>query len=95
MAWEHLNIIDGDGVQYDIGVVEWMIIRKIDSVMNDDRTVTITIKIDGSNEYKFMRWLDLMNAYDSYRKNKASIKSLKKEIISDYDKDFREEDDDW
>lgn len=73
-----------------------MVIRKIDSVMNDDRTVTITIKIDGSNEYKFMRWLDLMNAYDGYRKNKASMELLKKEIITDYDKDFRDEDgDDW
>lgn len=57
---------------------------------------TITLKLDSINAWKCYRWIDLMNAYDSYRKSVNMFNKLIKEIAEDYDKDFKEdEEESW
>lgn len=71
-----------------------MIVEKIvDSVESDNENkITITLKIDAINMWKFMRWVELMNAYDDFRKSSNNYELLFNEIITDYDKDFGEKD---
>ena len=69
-----------------------MIVEKIvDSVESDNENkITITLKIDAINMWKFMRWVELMNCYDDFRKSSNNYELLFNEIITDYDKDFGE-----
>ena len=53
------------------------------------------IQINSIDDYKFRRWLDLMNVYDDMRKSTHTYKSLLNEIETDYDKDLKEEYDKW
>ena len=48
------------------------------------------IQINPIDDYKFRRWLDIMNSYDDMRKSTNNFKSLLDEVIVDYDKDFDE-----
>ena len=54
---------------------------------------TYIIKINPIDDYKFRRWLDIMNNYDNMKKSTHNYKSLLDEIKTDYDKDFKERDD--
>lgn len=56
---------------------------------------TYVIQINPIDDYKFRRWLDIMNSYDDMRKSAHSYKSLLDEIETDYDKDLKEEYDEW
>lgn len=56
---------------------------------------TYVIQIKPIDDYKFRRWLDIMNSYDDMRKSSHSYKSLLNEIETDYDKDLKEEYDEW
>lgn len=69
-----------------------MIVEEIvDSVETDNENkTTITLKIDAINMWKFMRWVELMNCYDDFRKSSNNYELLFNEIITDYDKDFGE-----
>ena len=69
-----------------------MIVSKIkDDPENDTEFVkTYIIQINPIDDYKFRRWLDLMNVYDDMRKSTHSYKSLLDEVRIDYDKDFDE-----
>ena len=57
--------------------------------INDGKSMEIAFEIDPINEWKFMRWIDLMNAYDTLRKATHDYHTLQDEIIEDYDKDYR------
>ena len=69
-----------------------MIVTKIeDDPENDTEFVkTYIIQINPIDDYKFRRWLDLMNVYDDMRKSTHTYKSLLDEVRIDYDKDFDE-----
>lgn len=69
-----------------------MIVSKIkDDPENDTEFVkTYIIQINPIDDYKFRRWLDLMNVYDDMRKSTHTYKSLLDEVRIDYDKDFDE-----
>lgn len=64
--------------------------RKI--VDNSPELIEFTITINSIDEWKFMRWLDIMNSYDEMRKSDNNFHSLIKEMRDDYDKDFKESD---
>ena len=70
-----------------------MITERVDR-KEDENGVSylFTIKINKINEWKFMRWLDIMNSYDDLRKSKYNYYSLLKEVENDYAKDFKERD---
>lgn len=63
--------------------------------VDDGKSMEIAFNINPIDEWKFMRWIDLMNAYDDYRKSFHEYNVLRNEIISDYNKDFKESDDEW
>ena len=63
--------------------------------VDNGKSMEIAFDIEPINEWKFMRWIDLMNAYDTYRKTLHDYNKLRDEIIEDYDKDFRGDDDKW
>ena len=65
------------------------------NTIDDGKSLEIAFEIEPINEWKFMRWIDLMNAYDDYRKSFDDYNTLRKEIIEDYNKDYREDDDKW
>lgn len=54
---------------------------------------TYIIQINPIDDYKFRRWLDIMNNYDDMRKSTYNYESLLDEVKTDYDKDFKERDD--
>ena len=70
-----------------------MIVEKItDCPEKDSEFVkTYVIQINPINDYKFRRWLDVMNSYDDSRKATNNFNSLILEIMNDYDKDFDDE----
>ena len=55
----------------------------------------IAFEINPIDEWKFMRFIDLINAYDTYRKSLNDFKTLMDEIKEDYDKDFKRDDCEW
>ena len=63
-----------------------------DDIQSEDsgESYTITLKLNSINAWKCHRWIDLMNAYDTYRKSANMYNKLIKEIAEDYDKDFKE-----
>ena len=63
--------------------------------MDDGKSMEIAFNINPIDEWKFMRWVDMMNAYDDMRKSTANFNQLRREIIDDYDKDFKQEECDW
>ena len=66
-----------------------------DDPENDTEFIkTYVIQINPIDDYKFRRWLDIMNSYDDMRKSTHNYKSLLDEVRIDYDKDFKE-DDEW
>ena len=71
----------------------YVICKQTDSNVLDDGSIQITFTIKEIDNWKFMRWIDLMNAYDDMRKSTHEYSQLIKEIGEDYDKDFKEEDD--
>ena len=67
-----------------------MIVEKITDCLEKDSEFvkTYVIQINPINDYKFRRWLDVMNNYDDSRKASNNFNSLILEIMNDYDKDF-------
>lgn len=63
--------------------------------VDDGKSMEIAFNINPIDEWKFMRWVDMMNAYDDMRKSTANFNQFRREIIDDYDKDFKEEECDW
>lgn len=63
--------------------------------VDDGKSMEIVFNINPIDEWKFMVWVDMMNAYDDMRKSTANFNQLRREIIDDYDKDFKEEECDW
>ena len=56
---------------------------------------TYIIQINSIDDYKFRRWLDIMNSYDDIRKSTNNYNSLLDEVRVDYDKDYEDLDDEW
>lgn len=73
-----------------------MIVTKIQDVPENSSEFVkqYIIEINPIDDWKFRRWLDIMNSYDSMRKSTNNYKTLLDEVESDYDKDFKE-DDEW
>ena len=72
-------------------------VRLIAKIINEEREteykkICYSIEINDIDDYKFRRWLDLMNSYDDSRKSTNNFNELLKEIQTDYDKDFKSED---
>lgn len=61
----------------------------------DKSTTEFTILIDSLDVWKFSRWLELIEAYDSSRKSSNLFNTLINEIRDDYDKDFKKEESLW
>ena len=61
----------------------------------DKSTTEFTILIDSLDVWKFSRWLELIEAYDCSRKSSDLFDTLIREIMKDYDKDFKHEEDLW
>ena len=68
-----------------------MIIENIEQTVRTESQFTVEITVKNINEWKFFRWLELMDAYDDARKSNFKVNNLSKEIMEDYDKDFKEE----
>lgn len=72
-------------------------VRLIAEIIRDEKfpnlkKIQYVIEINEDNDYKFCRWLDLMNAYDDSRKSTNNFNELLNEIQEDYDKDFKSDD---
>ena len=67
-----------------------LIVEQTNSEILDDGSIHIEMTIRDINNWKFMRWIDLMNAYDDMRKSSYTYKKIQQEIIDDYDKDFKD-----
>ena len=67
-----------------------MIVEQTNSEILDDGSIRIEMTIRDINNWKFMRWIDLMNAYDDMRKSSHTYKKIQQEIVDDYDKDFKD-----
>ena len=73
-----------------------MIAKLITSHRIDDKdAMEIAFEIKPVDEWKFMRFIDLLNAYDTYRKSLSDVEILMDEIKEDYDKDFKRDDCEW
>ena len=72
-----------------------MIVHKIEDCPDRDSEFvkTYILQINPIDDYKFRRWLDIMNSYDDSRKATHNFNSLVREVMTDYDKDFNNEDD--
>ena len=68
-----------------------LIIENIEQTVRTESQFTVEITVKNINEWKFFRWLELMDAYDDARKSNFKVNNLSKEIMEDYDKDFKEE----
>ena len=69
------------------------LIRKTSFEELDDGTAIFEVTVDGLSIWKFSRFLELIEAYDTGRKAKNSFDLLLEEIKEDYDKDFKKDDD--
>ena len=71
-----------------------MIVTKIQDVPENSSEFVkqYIIEINPLDDYKFRRWLEIMNSYDDMRKSTNNYKSLVDEVETDYDKDFKEDD---
>lgn len=49
------------------------------------------VTIDAINEWKFIVWIDLMNAYDDFEKSRHDVSKFRNQIIDDYKKDFKDD----
>lgn len=56
--------------------------------VEDNKKLEIAFDVKPINEWKFMRFIELINAYDDYRHSLHKFKMLKKELMEDYNKDF-------
>ena len=63
--------------------------------IDGEDAMEIAFEIKPIDEWKFMRFIDLLNAYDTYRKSLSDVKTLMDEIREDYDKDFDGDDCEW
>ena len=69
------------------------LIRKTSFEELDDGTALFEVTVDALCIWKFSRFLELIEAYDTGRKAKNSFELLLEEIKEDYDKDFKKDDD--
>ena len=63
------------------------LIRKTSFEELDDGTAIFEVTVDGLSIWKFSRFLELIEAYDTLRKARNSIDILLDEIKEDYKKD--------
>ena len=68
-------------------------IRKTSFEELDDGTAIFEVTVDALSVWKFSRFLELIEAYDTGRKAKNSFDLLLEEIKEDYDKDYKKDDD--
>ena len=66
-------------------MIAYQVLDSVDDECPDE--YMITLKINQLDKWKFMRWIDLMNAFDDMRKSSYTFNKLLKEITDDYDKD--------
>ena len=69
------------------------LIRKTSFEELDDGTAIFEVTVDALSIWKFSRFLELIEAYDTCRKSGNSFNLLLEEIKEDYDKDFKKDDD--
>ena len=69
------------------------LIRKTSFEELDDGTAIFEVTVDGLSIWKFSRFLELIEAYDTFRKTRNSIDVLLDEIKDDYEKDYKKDDD--
>lgn len=69
------------------------LIRKTSFEELDDGTAIFEVTVDALSVWKFSRFLELIEAYDTGRKAKNSFDLLLEEIKEDYDKDYKKDDD--
>lgn len=69
------------------------LIRKTSFEELDDGTAIFEVTVDGLSIWKFSRFLELIEAYDTYRKAGNSFEVLLEEIKEDYEKDYKKDDD--
>ena len=65
----------------------------LDVTHKDDgsNTFKYTVEVKLLDDWKFNRWIEMMNEYDNMRKGSHNYHKLLREISDDYDKDFKEE----
>ena len=68
-------------------------IRKTSFEELDDGTAIFEVTVDALYVWKFSRFLELIEAYDTLRKARNSIDVLLEEIKEDYEKDYKKDDD--
>ena len=69
------------------------LIRKTSFEELDDGTALFEVTVDALCVWKFSRFLELIEAYDTFRKARNSIDVLLDEIKEDYEKDYKKDDD--
>ena len=69
------------------------LIRKTSFEELDDGTAIFEVTVDALCVWKFSRFLELIEAYDTCRKAGNSFELLLEEIKEDYEKDYKKDDD--